>query len=183
MEVVKARAGFAVVAGDGVTRLFEGTKKACEAWKTDTEQILAQVQAAERADQERTEARMRALGLERVDYRDIQVGDVYTHDPASAPRMVTRVHHFDNGASVIHHDNHPLPDSGLRCILHTGDSPAYRQVLRCRHCGERVRRRTSLWWHVDGKTAWVVCPRGDTRATPRWPALPNTSPEQKGQDR
>jgi hypothetical protein len=128
MEVVKTRSGWAVQFETGHrTDSFTSRLKA----QKHMERVAAHRATVEQAEAERA-ASVAALlarrGIGPVDYRLLQPGDLFTWRPEVPPKVVTKVQHFENGASLIlwEPDSYTPPWEAL--TLMTPQAPAYGKI-------------------------------------------------------
>ena len=126
MAVVRTRRAFAV-RFEGGSRTEDMTKRAAIARMEFVAAHRAGVAAAEAAEQARIDQMLAMHGISRIDYRDLQPGDLFTWRPGP-PKTVTQAKHFDNGASlIIWTDGHTPPCQALTLMV-PGFPAAYGQV-------------------------------------------------------
>ena len=125
MAVVRTRRAFAV-RFEGGSRTEDMTKRAAIARMESVAAHRADLAAAEAAEKARIDQLLAEHGISRIDYRDLQPGDLFTWWPGP-PKTVTEAKHFDNGASlIIWTDGHTPPWQALTLMV--PGSRAYGQV-------------------------------------------------------
>jgi len=126
MTLKRTRRGWAVSGGQPYY-LFEGTKKAAQAFIDSAAEARAMLAQAEAEKVDRDGARLADRGIGPVDYRDLRPGDLQATGPDAPLREVTEARHLDSGASVVHHKRSAVDracgDLGL--ILWTPRMQAY----------------------------------------------------------
>lgn len=126
IAVVRTRRAFAV-RFEGGSRTEDMTKHAAIARMEFAAAHRAELAAAELAEQARIDQLLGEHGISRINYRDLQPGDLFTWQPGP-PKTVTEAKHFDNGASlIIWTDGHTPPWQALTLMV-PGFPAAYGQV-------------------------------------------------------
>jgi hypothetical protein len=135
MAIVRTRQAFAVQF-EGGSRTEDMTKRAAIARMESVAAHRAELAAAEAAEQARIDQLLTMHGISRIDYRDLQPGDLFTWRPGS-PKTVTDAKHFDNGASLIIWTDGQTPPSQALTLMVPGFPAAYGQVAAARPSKER----------------------------------------------
>lgn len=104
LRVARTRTGWAVRDGGPFALAERRTKKAAQEALTEIAATRARLRELERAEKARADAWLSAKGLEEIDYRRLQPGDLYVSRLYRPVRTVTEVDHHENGASMVFHE-------------------------------------------------------------------------------
>ena len=131
MRIVKTRRGFAVSGGQPYYLFGPGTKRAAQEYIDQCERTRADLAAFEAAKEARIAEILAARGISPIDFRRLRRGDSYATSPGGPLRAVTRVQHFDSGASLACYDasRAELANHAPGCTVLTPAFPVY-GVLR-----------------------------------------------------
>lgn len=126
MAVVRTRRAFAV-RFEGGSLTEDMTKRTAITRMEFVATHRAELAAAEAAARARIDEVLAEHGISRINYRDLQPGDLFAWRPG-APKTVTEAKHFGNGASlIIWTDGHTPPWEALTLMV-PGFPAAYGQV-------------------------------------------------------
>jgi hypothetical protein len=125
IEIVRTRGGFNICSPTSSYLMLDpATKTKCIEHARWIVQVRQERKAAEAEAAARLEAHIAGRGLVHLDYRTVQIGDLFTVSPYGALREVTHVVHNDNGSTVISTERKRSDPPGSGVALMTPQYPA-----------------------------------------------------------